>query len=103
MTADPLLAALEDAAQRKQQASRDMWLLLAYAREVVAPRPYRLADLAQAAGISISGVRVAYTDADIQQATQLASGCHQRHVEAAVTSLLATRQDVPARERHTAA
>jgi hypothetical protein len=103
MTTDPLLTALEDAAQRKQQASRDMRLLLAYAREVVTPRPYRLADLAQAAGISISGVRTAYTNADIQQATQLANGCQQRHVEAAVASLLATGQDVPAREHHTAA
>ena len=103
MTADPLLTALEDAARRKQQASRDMRLLLAYAREVITPRPYRLADLAQAAGISISGVRTAYTGADIQQAAQLASGCHQRHIEAAIATLLATGEDVPAREHHTAA
>ena len=103
MTADPLLAALADARQRKEQANRDVRLLLAYAREIVAPRPYRLADLAQAAGISISGVRTAYTKTDIEQAAQLASGCQQRHVEAAVTSLLATGQDVPAREHHTAA
>ena len=103
MTADPLLAALADASQRKQQASQDMRLLLAYAREIVTPRPYRLADLAQAAGISISGVRTAYTTADIQQAAQLASGCQLRHVEAAVASLLATGQHVPARERHPAA
>jgi hypothetical protein len=102
MTADPLLAALASAAQRKQQASQDMRLLLAYAREVVTPRPYRLADLAQAAGISISGVRAAYTDADIQQAARLADGCHQRHAEAAVISLLAA-QEIPARERHPAA
>jgi hypothetical protein len=80
-----------------------MRLLLAYAREIVTPRPYRLADLAHAAGISISGVRTAYTHTDIQHAAQLADGRHQRHIEAAVTSLLATRQDVPARERHTAA
>jgi hypothetical protein len=103
MTADPLLAALADAVQRKQQAAKDLRLLLAYAREIVTPRPYRLADLAQAAGISISGVRTAYTDADIQQAARLASGCHQRHVEAAVTCLLANPQEIPARERHTAA
>ncbi len=100
---DPLLAALADARQRKEQASKELRLLLAYAREIVTPRPYRLADLAHAAGISISGVRVAYSDADIQQAAQLADGCHQRHVEAAVTSLLAAQQEVPARERHTAA
>jgi hypothetical protein len=46
---DPLLAALADAAQRKQRAERDIRLLLAYAREHTPPRPYRLADLAQAA------------------------------------------------------
>jgi hypothetical protein len=103
MTADPLLAALADANQRKEQAIREMRLLLAYAREVVTPRPYRLADLAQAAGISISGVRTSYTKTDIQQAAQLASGCQLRHVEAAVASLLAVQQEIPARERHTAA
>ena len=65
----------------KSRPSKEMRLLLAYAREIVTPRPYRLADLAHAAGISISGVRVAYSDADIQQAAQLADGCHQRHVD----------------------
>jgi hypothetical protein len=42
--------------------------------------------------MSISGTRVAYTKTDIQQAAQLANGCHQRLIEAAVTSLLVTRQ-----------
>ena len=37
--------------------------LLAYGREFTRPRPYRLTDLADAAGMSISGVRTAY-DAD---------------------------------------
>jgi hypothetical protein len=68
MTGDPLLVALADASQRKQQATNEIRLLLAYAREIITPRPYRLADLAQAAGISISGVRTAYTGADIRQA-----------------------------------
>ena len=63
---DPLLSALADAAQRKQRAERDMRLLLAYAREHTKPRPYRLADLAEAAGKSISGIRTAYTQADIE-------------------------------------
>ena len=103
MTADPLLAALADAAQRRQQADRDLRLLLAYAREIVTPRPYRLADLAQAAGISISGVRAAYTKTDIEQAAQLADGFHQQRIEAAVTSLLASQQHGSARERHPAA
>lgn len=95
MTDDALLAALADARRRKDQAARDMRLLLAYAREIVTPRPYRLADLAQATGMSISGIRMAYTPSDIQQACQLiydgpGTG-YQRHTEAAVTALL-TRQ-----------
>ena len=39
---DPLLAALADAAQRKQRADRDIRLLLAYAREHVQPVRARL-------------------------------------------------------------
>ena len=65
---DPLLAALADAAQRKQRADHEIRLLLAYAREHVQPRPYRLADLAQATGMSISGIRTAYSTADTEQA-----------------------------------
>ncbi len=71
MTADVLLTALADARQRRDQADRDIRLLLAYAREVVTPRPYRLADLASAAGMSISGVRTAYTTADVDHVTAL--------------------------------
>ena len=44
-------------------------------RDRARPRPYRLADLAQAAGMSISGVRTAYTHADIEQAARLTGGC----------------------------
>ena len=71
---DPLLAALADAAQRKQRAEHDIRLLLAYAREHTQPRPYRLADLADAAGKSISGIRTAYSKADIDQAARLTGG-----------------------------
>jgi len=71
---DPLLAALADARDRKQRADRLIRLLLAYAREHVQPRPYRLADLAEAAGMSISGVRTAYTQADIDHAARLTGG-----------------------------
>jgi hypothetical protein len=96
MTDDVLLAALADARQRKEQAVREMRLLLAYAREIVTPRPYRLADLAEAAGMSISGVRLAYTHADIQHVVQLLStdGCgYRQYIDAAVTAVLTARAD----------
>ena len=99
MTEDALLAALANARQRKDQAARDMRLLLAYARELVTPRPYRLADLADATGMSISGVRVAYTQADVQQVMQLVSGIeghgYRQHIEAAVIAVLTTRAGHP--------
>ena len=100
MTSDPLLSALRDVRQRKEAADHDLRLLVAYAREVVRPRPYRLADLAQAAGMSISGVRVAYSRADIEQAAQLTADA-EWHIEVAVATLLATTQHQPACERHT--
>ena len=45
---DPVLAALRAARDRRDQADRDIRILLAYARELATPRPYRLADLAEA-------------------------------------------------------
>ena len=68
---DPVLAALRAARDRRDQADRDIRILLAYARELATPRPYRLADLAEAAGKSISGVRVAYTPHDIDIARHI--------------------------------
>ena len=68
---DPVLAALADARRRRDQADRDIRILLAYARELTRPRPYRLADLAAAAGLSISGARVAYTRQHVHLARQL--------------------------------
>jgi hypothetical protein len=100
---DPLLVALAEARQRKEQAARDMRLLLAYAREITAPRPYRLADLAQAAGLSISGIRTAYTEDDVRLAIGLLGGSAQRHIDAAITTLLADRQHAAARKPDTAA
>ena len=97
---DPLLAALADAAQRKQRADHDIRLLLAYAREHVQPRPYRLADLADAAGMSISGVRTAYTQADIDQAARLTGGSRGRHLLAVITSLLVNGARLPASITH---
>jgi hypothetical protein len=93
---DPLLAALTDARERKQRANRDIRLLLAYARELVQPRPYRLADLADAAGMSLSGVRTAYTQADIDHAAALTGGSRGRHLLAVIVSLLVNGH--PARE-----
>ncbi len=68
---DLILAALCEARQRRDQADTDIRILLAYARELTRPRPYRLCDLADAAGMSISGVRVAYTAHHIDQARRL--------------------------------
>ena len=70
-TTDPVLAALHDARDRRDQADRDIRILLAYARELTSPRPYRLADLAAAAGMSISGVRTAYTAQHTDTAQQI--------------------------------
>jgi len=102
MTAeDPLLAALADAAKRKEQSDHQIRLLLAYAREHVQPRPYRLADLARAAGMSVSGVRTAYTQADVEQAARLTGGSRGRHLLAVITSLLINGRN--ASEHHPAA
>lgn len=92
MNADPLLEAISSVRQRKERADRAMRLLLAYAREHVTPRPYRLADLADAAGMSISGVRSAYRQADIDQAAQVIGADGQRHLQQAVTALLAHQE-----------
>jgi hypothetical protein len=89
MSGDALLDAIRAVRQRKEQADQDMRLLLAYAREHVTPRPYRLADLADAAGMSISGVRIAYTQADITHAARLTSGIRVRQLEKVITRLLA--------------
>jgi hypothetical protein len=89
---DPLLAALDQLHQRKEQADRDIRLLLAYAREHVTPRPYRLADLAYAAGMSVSGVRTGYGPADIERAGQVIGVDGQRHIQQAVLALLAHQE-----------
>lgn len=68
---DPVLAAIREARDRRDQADRDIRILLAYARELITPRPYRLTDLAAAAGMSVSGVRTAYTQQDIDTAQRI--------------------------------
>jgi hypothetical protein len=76
---DPVLAALRAARARRDQADRDIRILLAYARELATPRPYRLADLAEATGKSISGVRTAYTTADVSAARRILHDLSDAH------------------------
>jgi len=102
MNADPLLTALTEARKRKEQADHDIRVLVAYARELVTPRPYRLIDLAQAAGISISGVRTAYDRGDVETAARILTlpvgePCrYDRHITTAVNALLGCDNGSPA-------
>jgi hypothetical protein len=76
---DPVLVALRAARARREQADRDIRILLAYARELATPRPYRLADLAAATGKSISGIRTAYTTADVDAARRILHDISSAH------------------------
>jgi hypothetical protein len=64
---DPLLGEIAAARNAMLAAEALMRLLIAYGREFTRPRPYRLEDLARAAGMSISGVRTAYADDEIAE------------------------------------
>jgi len=66
-SADAVLAALGDAHARRMRAEEEIRLLLAYARRFVYPHPYTFGELAQAAGMSISGVRTAYGAQDVDK------------------------------------
>ena len=68
---DPVLSAIREARSARDGADEGLRVLLAYAREVVGPRPYTLAELAAAAGLSISGVRGAYGADDVLTARAL--------------------------------
>ena len=68
---DPLLTSLARARGRMLAAERDLRLLLAYAREFAEPRPYRLDDLARAAGMSISGIRTAYDGDEVTRVAEI--------------------------------
>jgi hypothetical protein len=68
---DPLLSTLADLRNRRLQLEADMRLLIAYGRCFTHPRPYKLIDLANAAGMSISGIRTAYDADEIDQATEI--------------------------------
>ncbi|RLU81987.1 hypothetical protein CTZ27_30965 [Streptomyces griseocarneus] len=71
---EPLMSAIGAARYRRDAAEAEIRRLVAYGREFTRPRPYKLADLAAASGMSISGVRTAYDHeevADVQKATGL--------------------------------
>ncbi len=68
---DPLLNGIRQARCRNLQAEQDLRTLIAYAREFARPRPYRLIDLAEAAGMSISGVRTVYGQCDVERVAEL--------------------------------
>jgi hypothetical protein len=68
---DPLLSTLTSLRNRRLQLEADMRLLIAYGRRFTHPRPYKLIDLAEAAGMSISGIRTAYDADEIDQATDI--------------------------------
>lgn len=62
---NPLLLLISRARTEMREAEKRMRLFVAYGREFVEPRPYRLEDLAAAAGMSISGTRTSYDDDEI--------------------------------------
>jgi hypothetical protein len=62
---DRLLAELVELRRVRAETDQRLRYLIAYARELVYPRPYTLADIATAAGLSISGVRTFYTTGDV--------------------------------------
>ena len=95
---DPVLAALRAARDRRDQADRDIRILLAYARELATPRPCRLADLADATGRSISGIRTAYTTADVDAARRILhdiSAAHDAEPLPASTGPISPARPVP--------
>ena len=65
---DPLINEIARAHREQREAESRLRLLLAYAREFT-PRAYPLADLAEASGMSTSGVRTAYTYTEIGDVT----------------------------------
>jgi hypothetical protein len=67
---DPLLTALAGLRSQRLRLEAEMRLLIAYGRRFTHPRPYKLIDLADAAGMSISGVRTAYEAGEVEQVAE---------------------------------
>ncbi len=65
--ADPVLSTLAGLRRQQVETEATIRALLAYAREYAHPRPYTLVDLADAAGMSFSGVRTAYHDDEVAE------------------------------------
>lgn len=80
---DPLLTILAVLRRQRHDLDAAMRRLLAYGREFTRPRPYRLTDLADAAGMSISGVRTAY---DADEITHVAHATGLTPVDALTTA-----------------
>jgi hypothetical protein len=78
---DPLLDAVAGARNAMLAAEAQMRLLIAYGREFTRPRPYRLEDLARAAGMSISGIRTAYDQDEVTEVARLTGARPRRPVE----------------------
>jgi hypothetical protein len=79
---DPLLAELARCRAQILEMERRLGLLLAYGREFVRPQPYQLKDLASAAGLSNSGVRIAYDEDEIREVEQIIGEKPRRPVAA---------------------
>jgi hypothetical protein len=68
---DPLLSTLSGLRRQRLRLEAEMRMLIAYGRRFTRPRPYKLIDLANAAGMSISGVRTAYEAEEIDQVAEV--------------------------------
>lgn len=84
---DPLLDELQRLRQSRNAIDHAIRVLIAYGREFTQPRPYTLAELAGAAGMSISGVRTAYNDKDINTVADVigrpSRDCQSQHTQPA--------------------
>ena len=79
---DPLLDAIGGARDAMLAAEARMRLLIAYGREFTRPRPYRLEDLARAAGMSVSGIRTAYDEDEVAEVARLTGTRPRRAIDA---------------------